>query len=277
VGVLLALGAGFIWGTSSFFGGLLSRRMPAVRVVVFAQVGGLVAAAIVVAVRHDGDFTGLGLLYGLLAGAVNWVTLISLYAGMAIAMGVVAPLSALQPVVPLIFGLAKGDSLSLAQGIGIAVALVGVVLVGVDDPHKVRSARLAVGAGLGLLAAVAGGTAFIFLKYSTLHSNSYWAVFDLRVAMLTGAFTFCLARRIRPTAPAKWTAAGAALGIVDTGAVILFAIASTKGLIGVISILASLYPVVTLLLARIVLGDRVTPLKLVGAAAALAGAALVSV
>src|SRR5581483_943058 len=116
----------------------------------------------------------------LVAGAVNWVTLASLYGGLAAgAMGVVAPLSALAPIVPLVFGLVRGERLTALQGGGIAVALIGIVLVGLEDPHKLRGARVATGAGLGLLAALTGGAALILIKYSTLHSNAYWSVFHL--------------------------------------------------------------------------------------------------
>src|SRR5947209_5951334 len=111
MGVLLALVASAAWGASGFFGGVLAKRSPAALVVAFAQVAGLLTAGIILAVRADSQWSLAGAAYGLVAGAVNWVALASLYGGLASgAMGVVAPLSALAPIVPLGFGLARGEN-----------------------------------------------------------------------------------------------------------------------------------------------------------------------
>jgi drug/metabolite transporter (DMT)-like permease len=278
VAIVLAILAGVLWGTSNFCGGWLSRRVPTALVVLFVQFGGLSLAAVFVAAAHESGWTATGALWSLMAATTSGIALSSLYRGLSAGvMGVVAPLSGLAPVVPLAVGLARGETLDGLQAAGIALAIAGIVLAGIEDPHKLRTPRFAAGAGLGLLAALGFGATFVALKYATAHSDPYWTVFNQRVAMLAFFLAIVVTRRVRARGNLRLLRYAPLFGLLDSGGAIAYAHASREGLVSVVAVLASLYPVVIVLLARAVLKERLTRPQQIGAIAALAGAGVLSV
>ena len=126
--VLLALGASATWGLADFFGPLKGRQLGALRALVYVQVAGLTAIALIVAVRARGPAHSAA-LFALPAAISGTLGLYSYYRGMAVgAMSVVAPIAGASAAVPVVFGVATGDRPSVVTGIGIAAALIGVVL-----------------------------------------------------------------------------------------------------------------------------------------------------
>jgi drug/metabolite transporter (DMT)-like permease len=271
--VALALGASLVWGVSDFTGGLVSRRHALLKTLAFSQVVGVVFVALLVAARGepvlpagDAGFAALGGLSGL-------VGIAGLYRGMAVgAMSVVAPLSATAAVVPALVGLATGEHLGGVRYGGIVLALAGIVLAS-REPGA--SARLVAGAAPAMLAIGGFGGFFLAIDRASAHTF-WWAVFVARATSAAVVAALALATRIRLEAPARDLARFALVGVCDTGANVLFAAATTHGLVSVVSVLVSLYPLVVVALAHLVLGERIARSQQLGAAAALAGAALVS-
>src|SRR5947207_6572177 len=153
--IALALGASLSWGFADFFGPLKGRTLGALRTLLYVQVSGLIAIAVIVAIRGRGpaDWTSLLAVPAAVSGTLG---LYAYYRGMAAgAMSVVAPIAGISAVIPVIVGLATGDRPSGAQAAGIACALVGVGLAS-REPGAGR-VRFAAGAGLALLAAVGFG------------------------------------------------------------------------------------------------------------------------
>src|SRR2546430_15184115 len=151
--ILLALAASVCWGGSDFLGGLRSRSFSVLVVQAVALVAGFVVVVPVLAVRGEGPPGALSLLYGFLAGIAGAIGLAAFYRGLAIgAMGIVGPISATAPAIPVAIGLARGERPSSVQLAGVAVALVAIVLVGREPGERTR--RLALGAGLALFAAL---------------------------------------------------------------------------------------------------------------------------
>lgn len=270
---LLALGASLCWGVADFLGGLSSRRLPVLGVLaVTFPVGALGAALAVLAFgpempgRSALAFAGLAGLFGL-AG------LAALYRGLAVgAMSVVAPLSATAPLVPVAAGVARGERPSALQWAGIALALCGVVLL---SREAGSTRRVAAGAALGVVAAAGFGLFFVTLDAAS-DEGALWSALSLRLAGALVVVALALALRPRlPRAPAD-LAPLVVVGGLDLAANGLFAAASSRGLVSVVSVLASLYPAVVVGLAMLTLGERLTPPRATGAAAALAGAALIS-
>ncbi len=162
----------------------------------------------------------------------------------------------------------------MPQYAGMALALVGIVLAS-REPGRDRPGRIAVGAGLGVVTALCFGLSLLGLNEASKH-DPYWATLVVRcgttaivaVALLATRPSFAGVRRAWPTLTA--------VGLLDVSAVVLFSVASTRGLLSIVAVLSSLYPVVIVVLARIVVKERLAPLQLAGASAALAGAALLS-
>jgi len=274
-GLLALLGAAS-WGVGDFFGGLAARRAYVLTVLVLSQAVGLVGALVWVLASGESRPGAGAVLAGMAAGVCGAVGLAALYRGMAIgAMGVVAPISAASPVVPLAVDLARGDGPGALQWLGIAVVLGGIVLLAREPGASGSSPRLASGVALSLLAALGFGLFFVGLD-AAADSSVPWTILSVRSASTALALVLALAAgaTLRPPGPLWPTIA--AVGIFDTVANVLVAYATTRGSAGVVAVLSALYPVATVMLARVVLGERLDGLRRLGAVLALGGAALVA-
>lgn len=272
---LLALGGALCWGVGDFFGGLASRRTAVLTVLALSQAIGLAGILVWVLVAGDA-FPGVAeVLPAAAAGLAVAIGLGALYRGLSIgAMGVVAPISAAGPVVPLVVDGARGDVPEALQWLGICLVLAGIVALS-REPGTEGERRLAAGAALAVVAALGFGLFFVGIDAGADESAS-WAVVAARVASTTFAVAAALALRTSLRAPAAVLPMIAAVGIFDTGANVFVAAATTHGAVGIVAVLSALYPVVTVVLAWVVLGERLSPAKRVGGVVALAGAALVA-
>ena len=274
IAVALALGASLCWGVGDFLGGVSSRRLPTFTVLVLSQVAGLAAVGVLVAAAADGPpgATALGFAAG--AGVGGLVGLAALYRGMAVgAIAIVAPISSASAVVPFAVGLARGERPSALQLAGIGVVLAGVALT--SHERGPTGPRLAAGVGLAVLAALGFGLYFVFIDEAA-DASQLWAVLVARaaasavalavVALRSGSFSFGV--RDIPVL--------ALIGLFDVGANVLLAAALTRGLVSVVPVLSSLYPVTTVLLARAVLGERVERAQQGGIVLAFGGVGMIS-
>ncbi|MCP9485770.1 MAG: DMT family transporter [Gaiellaceae bacterium MAG52_C11] len=272
--IVLALGASLSYGVGDFLGGLTSRRAHVLVVLLISQAAGAVAVAVWVVVA-DEPFLGAGAaLAAVAAGLCGVLGLAGLYRGMAIgAMGVVAPISAVSAAIPFTVGIARGERPSPLQVIGALVALAGLALVSRSTGEL--GARVASGVGLALVAALGFGLYFVFLDIAA-DDSAPWAVLVARLASTTLALFTVLAAGVSLALPRRLLFAVLAVGACDVGANVLFALATTRGLVSVVSVLTSLYPAITVALAALLLRERLGRVQLVGAAAVLAGAALLA-
>jgi uncharacterized membrane protein len=270
--IVLALAASVSWGIGDFLGGTSSRRTSALAVLAVSEVAGLVLAAVVVEASSE-PWPGSAALWAVAAGIAGLAGLGGLYRGMAVgAIGVVAPLSSAAAIIPVCVGIATGDRPSGVQLAGVGCALVGVVLA---SRERVEGrVRLAAGVELALLAAAGFGLYFVFIDHAAEH-GAVWAATISRATAAVLAVAIALALgRLNP--PARLLPVLVLVGCFDVGANILLAVALRHGLISLVSVLASLYPIVTVLLARIVLGERAERTQQVGVGLALTGAALIA-
>ncbi len=270
--LLLALGASLAWGVADFAGPLISRTLGTLRVLFWAQIGGLLSIAIAVAVRGEGP-RGAGVLFAIAAGVCGTAGLYAYYRGMQVgAMSVVAPIAGVSAVIPVAFGIATGDSPSGWQILGIAAALVGVVLASVE--HHEGSRRVATGVGLALLAALGFGLYFPWM-HAAGKVDFWWASLVFRSTALLLVAAAVAARptdlRLRP----RDLAFVAAVGVGDTLGNVLFAASSAHGLVSLTAVLASLYPIVTVLLAASILHEHVAGAQKAGIILTLAGVVLI--
>ena len=269
-----ALLASLAWGVGDFMGGLKSRILPALVVMGISQPFGLVALAIAVAVRGTAP-PGPEVAWAVLAALFGTLGLIAFYRGMAAgAMSVVVPLAAVAAGIPVVWGLVHGDHVSFLQEIGFVAALGGGLMASLE--RRGERARFAAGTGWAILALLGFGCYYIPLHASATH-DWLWPSLIFRATSVTIVWSAILLTRARVHGVRPHLVALAAIGLLDTGGNTLFAAASSShGLLSVVSVLASLYPAVTVLLARFVLRERVERTQDLGVLVTLAGVVLIS-
>jgi drug/metabolite transporter (DMT)-like permease len=272
--LVLAGVASIGWGVSDFVGGLLVRSFGVAAITVLSQVAGLLAVAAVVA-STGASVEGEGFLLGLAAGGCGVVSITAFYRAMALGtMSVVSPLVACGSIIPFTLAIATGEHLSGPAIVGALVAVVGAVLTSTPE-HALRGARRNA-LFLALLAAVATGFYIYLLGLASKAGGAFSAVLGARLG--TVSLLVLVAVRLRPTLrlPRRWLVIAAAVGVGTTTSLVLFSVAADRGLISIASILASLYPVVTVLLAHVFLSERLRALQVVGVSLALGGIALLA-
>ncbi len=269
-----ALLASLAWGVGDFMGGLKSRIFPALVVMGISQPFGLAALAIAVAVRGSAP-PGPEVAWAVLAALFGTLGLIAFYRGMAAgAMSVVVPLAAVAAGIPVVWGLVQGDHVSFLQEIGFVAALGGGLMASLE--RRGERARFAAGTGWAILALLGFGCYYIPLHASATH-DWLWPSLIFRATSVTIVWSAILLTRARVHGVRPHLVALAAIGLLDTGGNTLFAAASSShGLLSVVSVLASLYPAVTVLLARFVLRERVERTQDLGVLVTLAGVVLIS-
>ncbi|MGN6523229.1 MAG: EamA family transporter [Actinomycetes bacterium] len=295
--VALALLSSLLWGGSDFAGGTLSRRRDAVRVVLGSQAIGLLTALILAtgaaALTDPSDYVG----WSVVAGISGVTGLLCFYTALARGtMGVVSPIASLSVIVPLVLGLLSGERPGALALVGVAVAVVGVVLAsgpelrGAAGVLPVALAGVsAVGFGLALYAIAQGAKSSPLM---TLVGMRMTSVLLLSVGLVAVA---ARQRHTRGDAHSngqpypqpdsqperrRWSRADylwlLAAGVGDVTANWTFGLASTGAYVSIISVLGSLYPVVTVLLAVGVHDERLVRIQLGGVVLALAGVALIA-
>jgi drug/metabolite transporter (DMT)-like permease len=278
-GLALALGSSLCWGISDFIAGIQARRAPLLLVVLISQGFGLIGVIVVLAARGVAPPALVSLLPAVAAGVAGTTALAAFYRALAVGnMSIVAPISATGVAVPVIVGIATGDHPAALQLAGIAAAVIGVILAsrehdGSAHPLDRRATRVAV--GLALVAALGFGSFFVGLRASARH-DVWWALFAARTAgiVVLGA----AALRFRPERGIGLTELPplAAVGALDLAANVLYAVATRHGILSVVAVGASLYPLATVALARVILGERVRRVQEFGIVAAIAGVAMLA-
>ncbi len=249
------------WGSGDFSGGYSTRRTPVLTVLIFSQITGL-AALIIFAVafgepapsRHD-------VLIGAAAGIVGDIGLAALYRAMAIGkMSIAAPISAvLQGLLPVAFGIATQGLPGGLTVVGFGLALAGVWLISQPGSGKISAdgLGLAITAGMGF-----GG----FLTLVALLSDEalFWSLAVSRVSSLTAMLILAFSTRRMVTPSGKFLPLIMLCGVMDVGGNVFFALAEEAGRVDVASVLSSLYPATTVVLALIILKERLTRWQGVG-------------
>jgi drug/metabolite transporter (DMT)-like permease len=271
---LLALASSLAWGLSDFIGGVQSRRNALLAVLVLSQ---SVALVLLLAAVAAGAPTGHDTTATLLAagcGTFGMLALAAFYHALTIGtMSIVAPISATGTAIPVVIGLLSGEEPSPIQIAGIVLAAGGVVLAAreapSEDESRRRDSRRAV--GLALFAAVGFGTFFAGVDRAEETADVAWVLLAARtadVAVLVVAFAI-----LRPPLPRDGPSLGpiAAVGVLDLLANLLFVLAASRGLLSVVGVLGSLYPVVTVILARSLLGERLSRMQARGVLITLTG------
>jgi drug/metabolite transporter (DMT)-like permease len=321
-GVPLGLSSGLCWGAADFFGGMQSRRLPALTVAFWSQVAGGLGLATALAVSGTRP-TPAGIAWGLVAGVGSGCALVLFYRGLAEGtMSIVAPVSACGAVVPVVAALVTGHRPGALAGLGVTAAITGVVLVSrprttapgqpprtpdvpprpdptasdpdvpahpgaaSSDPGAPGHPGVPAGTGrsgrvlvMALASALGFGLFYVFVDAGTTGSQGepLWVIAGARGSSLLMLSTIALVgNRSALRWPGRRIGPVALVGIGDTGANLLFAYAATTGNLAVVGVLGSLYPVATVVLARWLLGERLSGGQNAGVALALTGVGLLA-
>lgn len=273
--LLFALGSGLAWGGADFLGGLSAKRRPILTVVLVSQLAGAAFVGGLVLLRGQGPPGPRTLLVGATGGLAGAVGLAALYRGLAVGrMALVAPTAALSGTIPVAWGLARGDRPSPLQLVGVGLAIGGIMLAArTPDDHGERGTA---GLGLAIVAAVALGLVIIALDEAG-RRDPLWGTLAVRVGALSLLAAAALVRRPQLAVGIGDGGRLAVTGVLDNGANLMFAMAASRGgLLALNAVLGSLYPVTTALLARFVLGERLSAVQTVGVLIALGGVALIA-
>ncbi len=307
VAVVLALLSSILWGTADFGGGLITRRLPALVVVGCSQAAGLVGVAVLALSVQEQGAPSRWLAWSVLAGVSGASGLACFYRALATGtMGVVSPVAALGVAVPVVAGLVSGERPGALQLVGIVVAMAGAIaasgpeLTGGSEPTdglggstaRGRTATTTHTARTSVALAVLSGALFGLCQLAIARGAQESTLLTLVGMRGTSVALFCVVLivggvglggrglrgigALRRTVSRRDVPALAAIGLADVGANLLFGVASTMGLVSIVAVLGTLYPVATVVLARLVLGERLHPLQLAGVATTLAGVALLA-
>jgi drug/metabolite transporter (DMT)-like permease len=281
--VVLALLASLCYGVGDFMGGLATRRVSALLVVITSQLAGSVVLACLLPFSGQ-EFRLAPCLVSGAGGVLGGLALLLFYRGLAVGMmSIVAPVTACGAVIPVIVALAQGQVPPPITLGGMSLAFGGVILVSLAPSHggQAESEKGNQSVLLALGAAIGFGLFFVFIgRAAHLASHSVlWIVLGGRVGSLSVLILLAVATSvpIRPQDMAhSYLLLSMAAGTLDTFANVFLALASTRGNLGVVGVLASLYPAFTVLLAGALLHERLRAFQAAGVATAMVGVVLVA-
>ncbi len=272
---LLALLSAATYGVGDFCGGIASRRAEAAGVVLWSHVVGLALVLASLPLVH-GDLHGADVAIGAVGGLAGAVGVVLLYRALAIGpMSVLAPVTGLlAAAVPVVAGLLEGDRPAAPVACGMVLALGAIVLVSAEGggslrPSDPRGIALALGAGMGF------GLFFVALSHTDDGAGT-WPLLGARCASVGILGLLALGGRIAPHVPGEVRPQTVAAGALDVTANLFYLLAVREGLLSVVSVLTALYPVSTVVLARIVLRERFIAVQRIGMALALTATILIA-
>ena len=280
--VALGLSSAIAWGLADFLGGFKNRQLDIWMVGLSSQLAALLICAPVLLTVGGPVPEDRVLVYGALAGVANAIGLITFYRALALGrMSIVAPIVGMSALLPVIVGVISGERPSLLQSAGIAIGIAGIVLASRELDHEVaeRAASSRSVILLSIVAATMVGANLIGIEKAVALSDDtsvLWPIAAARTSAVVLIFIGAVATGHLRAPGRRHVPALIALGALDLAANVLYAHATQETLLSVAAVLASLHPVVTILLARLVLDERLRRIQQLGVALAIAGVCLIA-
>lgn len=273
--IVLSLLAALSYGAADYVGGFVSKRNDVLRVVLISQLFGTVPLLLVFPLINTGLASTQALWWGCAAGVAGGAGVVLLYRGLARGrMSVVAPITSVEAaVVPVLFGLFSGERPALLSLAGVVVALFAVAMV--SSSAETASDKGASGIPEALGAGLAFGIFFIVLDQAG-DAAGMWPILSMRATslVLVAVGLFATGTKLAPAPGTLW---GIALsGLLDVAANVLYLLSTQHGLLSLVAVITSMYPAATVLLARLLLDERLTKNQLFGLALAALGVTLIA-
>lgn len=279
---LLAIGSAVLYGAADFIGGLATRRAGTIPVVILSQASGLILLAMILPLLPDASPSSSDFLWGALAGLTGGIGVALLYRALAIGvMAVVAPTTAVCAVaIPVVVSVLLGERPGTLAAAGMALGIGSIVLVSQQSSTQSEShgpaSSVARRSGVGTALASGVMIGFFFLTLARTEPDAgMWPILVARLVSVTLFAAVALSRRISIRMPQRMAVLALVCGVIDMLANALYLVAARQGPLSVVVTLSSLYPASTVLLARIVLGERLSLLQSFGVACALAAVVLI--
>ncbi len=271
---IFGLAAALCWGAGDFSGGIATKRSGVLIVAIISQLIGIVLLASAAIVFRENIPITEDFLWGAMAGLSGGVGILSLYHALSIEkMGIVAPVSAVwSAIVPMTFGLITEGLPTVNQLIGFAFAFAGVWLISrEEDSPKIEFERikfpLLAGTGFGL---------FMILIDQVQTSGVFWPLVGARMATIPTFIIAAFYSRQTRIPGLRYLPLIAFVGLLDTGGNVFYVLAAKAGRLDIAAILTSLYPAVTVLLAWIIVKERLKERQLIGILAVLVAVVLIT-
>ncbi len=269
----IALAAALVYGSADFLGGVAARRTAALGVAALSQAVGLALILAAIPLLGPARVVGADFGWGAAAGVFGALGVLLLYRALAVGtMSIVAPLTAVfAALVPILAGVVRGERPSMVARTGVVLAVVAIALVSRtrDDQSGAFSRR-------GILTALGAGILiglFLVALDGASDAAGLWTLAIARAASVTLLVPLALARRLRPPREAIAPILGS--GVLDMAANVLYLLAVMRGMLALVATLVSLYPAATVILARVVYGERLTGVQKAGVALAILAVALI--
>jgi len=276
IALSLAFLACLCWGGSSFLAGIKSKIIPVLTLLLFSSIASVVMFAFILVIRSEPMPKDPNLLYAVLGGVGSVLGLFCFYRGLSQgAISIVVPVSGLCVLLPVISGLVQGEVLHPLQAFGIIIAVAGGMLVSWERPARGRPNQLAKGFIPALGAALGFGLFYVVMDLAG-PVDALWAATVSRTSLLlliTPAFFY-----VRPPLKIKAThiPAVSAIGMLEALAAFAYTAATTKGLLSLVSVISSLYPGVSILLAALILKERLRTYQFAAVILIFLGVSLIS-
>lgn len=271
--IIFGLAASLCWGSGDFSGGLASRRASATSVVTTAYAVGFVLLIALALIWREPFPAPPDLIWGGLAGIVGALGLVAFYSALSIGrMGIIAPVSAMLTAgLPVLFGAITEGFPGWLQVGGFLLALVAIVLISRPEATKGRPKGL----GLALVAGCGFGCFFIFIS-RVGHGETFWPLAMARFTSVLLLLSMAWFRRQQVMPKRNALPLVLLAGILDAVGNAFFVLAAHSGRLDIASVLSSLYPAATVLLAALILRERMTRIQSIGILLALVAIPLIS-
>ncbi len=264
------------YGAADFLGGLSSRKNSSIPVVAWSQMAGLVLVLAAAPLMGSASVPFRDILWGMAGGICGSIGVGILYKGLAVGFAsIVSPLAALTgAVLPVLFGVLSGEKPPLLSWVGVALALPAIYLLSLEKEehrsHVLRSVKLGLMSGLGF-------SAFFILISQTSDASGMWPLAAAKAITVPLFFMIALISRQAVRLAPGTRGQAVVSGILDMSANIFFLLAVRTGMMITAAVLTALYPGPTVLLQKIVLGEKLGPARIAGLILAVTGAALIGV
>ena len=274
--ITLSIFACFGWGIADFIGGLKSRSLPTLSILTISSLIGTFLLGIILLSLNSPLPNDPLLLWAIPAGIIGVAAMFLLYRSLAIGtISILAPISATGVILPVIWGIISGDTLSGLCSLGIAIAILGSLLAVMENDSKKNKRKLTKGVGLATGSAFFVGLYFITMDAACTH-HPIWASMIMRSSTLIVLIPLLFFAKITIKIGKAQFPPILLMGVMDTMAAFCFAVATSKGMLSQVAVISSLYPAVTIILSAVIMGERIQKIQFSGVILAIAGITLIS-
>ncbi|WP_457552031.1 EamA family transporter [Desulfobacula sp.] len=274
--ITLSIFACFGWGIADFIGGVKSRSIPTLSILMISSLTGTFLLGLVLLFLDIPFPNDPNLFWALPAGVIGIAAMFLLYQSLAVGtMSILAPISATGVILPVLWGIFFGDALSGLCIFGIVIAILGSLMAVMEtDPNKNKQ-KLTKGVGLAVGSAFFVGLYFITMDTACTH-HPIWASMIMRSSTLLLLIPLLFFKKVSINIGKIHLPYILLMGVMDTLAAFCFALATSKGLLSQVAVISSLYPAVTIILSAVIMGERIQRIQMSGVILAITGITLIS-